>query len=123
MTIKLLLISADPITRSILEELRTQEGFNIEIVASSFDGGILTARTNPDCVVLDIVMAREESLGIAQYLRSHPDYASIVVIGLIDDSDNPGSEYLKDFTATISKLFVSSQLADLIRKSVTSPKQ
>ena len=85
---KILLVGAETGVRSNLEEMMNNDDFRIEVAASGFEAGIQAESLHPDCVVIDFVMGRNESLMIAQNLRKNAEYNDTVLIGLLSDDDN-----------------------------------
>lgn len=120
---KILLVGSDQATRSNLAEMISDAEFKIEVAASGFEAGIMAESINPECVVVDFAMGREEAVMIAQNLRKNSEFADMVVIGLIGDSDNASGFDRAAFTETFRKPFDSSLLADRIKQLVERRKQ
>ena len=120
---KILLVGSDLTTRSSLNEMISNDDFNIEIAASGFEAGIQAESIHPDCVVVDFVMGREEALMIAQNLRRNTEFTETVLIGLLSDEDNASGFDRSVFNETFRKPFDAALLAERIRTLVNRRKQ
>lgn len=120
---KILLVGAEPIIRTALIGLLTSDHFKMECAASGFEAGIQAESLHPDCVVVDFVMGRHEALMVAQNLRKNPEYANVVIIGLLSDDDNSAGFDRTIFNETFRKPFDSALLADRIKTLVGRRKQ
>ena len=120
---KILLVGAEPVIRSALTGLMNNDQFKMEFAASGFEAGIQAESLHPDCVVIDFVMGRHESLMIAQNLRKNPEYADVVQIGLLSDDDNAAGFDRTIFNETFRKPFDSALLAERIKTLVGRKKQ
>ncbi|MDA1015543.1 MAG: helix-turn-helix domain-containing protein [Planctomycetota bacterium] len=120
---KILLVGADGLVRSNLEELMNNDDFRIEIAASGFEAGIQAESLHPDCVVIDFVMGRQESVMIAQNLKKNAEYTDTVLVGLLSDEDNASGFDRTLFSETFRKPFDAALLAERIRTLVGRKKQ
>lgn len=120
---KILLVGSDMVTRSSLNEMISNDDFKIEIAASGFEAGIQAESIQPDCVVIDFVMGREEALMIAQNLRRNNEYADTVLIGLLSSEDNASGFDRSVFNETFRKPVDVALLAERIRTLVNRRKQ
>jgi len=120
---KILLVGAEPVIKSSLNEMITPEDFKIEYAQSGFEAGIQAESLHPDCVVVDFAMGRNDALLIAQNLRRNPEYAETVLIGLLSDEDNAAGFDRTIFNETFRKPFDLALLAERIRTLVGRKKQ
>lgn len=120
---KILLVGAESQIRSNLTEQILGDSFKLEFASSGFEAGIQAESLHPDCVVIDFVMGRNESLMIAQNLKKNPEYADTVLIGLLNDDDNASGFDRTIFNETFRKPFDSALLAERIRTLVGRKKQ
>jgi len=120
---KILLVGAESQIRSNLSEQILGDAFKLEFASSGFEAGIQAESLHPDCVVIDFVMGRNESLMIAQNLKKNSEYADTVLIGLLNDDDNASGFDRTIFNETFRKPFDSALLAERIRTLVGRKKQ
>lgn len=120
---KVLLVGADAQVRGDLDDVMSNDEFKIEVAASGFEAGIQAESLHPDCVVVDFVMGRDESLMIAQNLRRNNEYSETVLIGLLSDEDNASGFDRTLFNETFRKPFDAALLAERIRTLVNRKKQ
>jgi len=120
---KILLVGAEMMVRSSLQDTMANDDFKIEIAASGFEAGIQAESLHPDCVVVDFIMGRNEALMIAQNLKKNPEYADTVLIGLLSDDDNAAGFDRTLFNETFRKPFDAALLAERIRTLVGRKKQ
>jgi excisionase family DNA binding protein len=120
---KILLVGAEPSVHSSLDNVMANDDFKIEGAASGFEAGIQAESLHPDCVVVDFIMGRDESLMIAQNLRRNGEYAETVLIGLLSDEDNASGFDRTLFNETFRKPFDTALLAERIRTLVNRKKQ
>jgi excisionase family DNA binding protein len=120
---KILLVGAESHIRTNLSEQMHGDAFKLEFAGSGFEAGIQAESLHPDCVVIDFVMGRTESLMIAQNLKRNAEYADTVLIGLLNDEDNASGFDRTIFNETFRKPFDSALLAERIRTLVGRKKQ
>ena len=120
---KILLVGAESHIRSNLSKQIFGDAFKLEFANSGFEAGIQAESLHPDCVVIDFVMGRNESLMIAQNLKKNTEYADTVLIGLLNDEDNASGFDRTVFNETFRKPFDSALLAERIRTLVGRKKQ
>ena len=120
---KILLVGADGQVRHSLEDVMSKDDFKIEGAASGFEAGIQAESLHPDCVVIDFVMGRDESLMIAHNLKKNNEYTDTVLIGLLSDDDNASGFDRTLFNETFRKPFDAALLAERIRTLVNRKKQ
>jgi DNA-binding response OmpR family regulator len=120
---KILLVGAESHIRANLGEQMHGDAFKLEFAGSGFEAGIQAESLHPDCVVIDFVMGRNESLMIAQNLKRNAEYTDTVLIGLLNDEDNASGFDRTIFNETFRKPFDSALLAERIRTLVGRKKQ
>ncbi len=120
---KILLVGVEGPVLSGLKDTLPGEDFKLEIAASGFEAGIQAESLHPDCVVVDFIMGRNESLMIAQNLRRNADYTDTVLIGLLSDEDTAAGFDRTVFNETFRKPFDAALLAERIKTLVGRKKQ
>lgn len=120
---KILIVGAEPIIRQALNDHMSADHFKLEFAQSGFEAGIQAESLHPDCVVIDFVMGRGESLLIAQNLRKNSQYNDVVQIGLLSDDDNASGFDRTVFNETFRKPFDAALLAERIKTLVGRKKQ
>jgi excisionase family DNA binding protein len=120
---KLLVVGADNVTRTSLNDMMGKDDFKIETATSGFEAGIQAESLHPDCVVIDFAMGRNEALMIAQNLKKNNEYMETVLIGLLSDEDNTSGFDRTFFNETFRKPFDAALLAERIRTLVGRKKQ
>lgn len=115
---KVLVVSAaDPIRTSMMDLLNT-DPFKVECAASAFDAGMHAETFHPDCLVIDFVIGRKESVSLAQNLRKHPQLQDVIQIGLLSDEDTTSSFNRTMFNETFRKPFDPVLLGERIKTLV-----
>ncbi len=120
---KLLLVGVEGGVQGGLKDVLSAEDFKMEFAASGFEAGIQAESLDPDCVVIDFGMGRNEALMIAQNLRRNADYNDTVLIALLTDDDNASGFDRTLFSETFRKPFDAALLAERIRTLVSRKKQ
>jgi excisionase family DNA binding protein len=120
---KILVVGADQLIRANLRETLSPESFKLEYANSGFEAGIQAESVHPDCVVVDFMMGRNESILIAQNLRKNSEYTDVVLIGLLSDEDSASGFDRSVFNETFRKPFDVALLAERIKTLVSRKKQ
>lgn len=120
---KILLVGAQPDTRSVFTNEFGNDTFKVEFASSGFEAGIQIESLHPDCVVIDFIMGRSEALMIAQNLHKNPEYADVIQIGLITNDDNTAGFDRTMFTETFRKPFDAGLLIERVKTLVVRKKQ
>ena len=120
---KILIVGGDQAIRSNLKESMSPELFKLEFATSGFEAGIQAESLHPDCVVVDFLMGRNESVLIAQNLRKNSQYQDVVLIGLLSEEDNASGFDRSVLNETFRKPFDSALLVERIKTLVSRKKQ
>jgi len=120
---KLLLVGVEGGVQGGLKDVLSGEDFKMEFANSGFEAGIQAESLDPDCVVVDFGMGRNEALMIAANLRRNADYNDTVLIALLTDDDNASGFDRTLFNETFRKPFDAALLAERIRTLVSRKKQ
>lgn len=120
---KILVVGADQLIRANLRDTLSAEQFKLEYANSGFEAGIQAESVHPDCVVVDFMMGRNESILIAQNLRKNSEYTDVVLIGLLSDEDSASGFDRSVFNETFRKPFDVALLAERIKTLVSRKKQ
>ncbi|RPI73962.1 MAG: response regulator [Planctomycetaceae bacterium] len=120
---KILIVGAEALIRGGLKDQMNADTFKLDFANSGFEAGIQAESLHPDCVVIDFIMGRNESLMIAQNLRKNPEYIDVVLVGLLSDEDNASGFDRSIFSETFRKPFDVALLAERIRTLVSRRKQ
>jgi len=99
------------------------EDFKIESAQSGFEAGIQAEGLQPECVIIDFAIGRDEAMMIAQNLRRNPDYAAAVLFGLVSEEDNTVGFDREIFSDIFSKPFDTALLAERVRTFIKRLKE
>ena len=79
--IRTILVADDnEVTRGILKDLLTDEGFNVVEAGDGEECIELTGAHQPDLIIMDIQMPKMDGLTATRLIRSRPEMSSIPVI-------------------------------------------
>jgi len=120
---KILLVGAESSIKASLNEQLGGDTYKLDFANSGFEAGIQAESLHPDCVVIDFVMGRSESVMIAQNLRKNPEYADTVLVGLLNDDDNASGFDRSAFNETFRKPFDTALLSERIKTLINRKKQ
>jgi DNA-binding response OmpR family regulator len=77
---RILLVDDDPATTQVLETMLTQEGYDVSIVNDSRQTIAMALRTQPDVVLLDLMMPVIDGLEVCKMLRALPRFEKTPVL-------------------------------------------
>lgn len=88
----LLIVEDDPYVRRFYERLFAQKNYTTEMAENAEEGLEKAKTTNPDLILLDIMMPGKNGLEVLKELKSDPLTKDITVIMLtnIEDQDTVG---------------------------------
>ena len=123
-TSKLLLVGLDAtLAAALRERLPESEGFKFEVAVSGFEAGIQAESMQPDCIVIDMKLGRNEALQICQNLRKKNEYQNVILIALVGAEDIAGDGLTQQgFSEVFRKPFDVALLAERIRRRVAERK-
>jgi phosphoserine phosphatase RsbU/P len=75
-----LVVDDDPTSRLMLESMLRKEGYVVSTAADGREGRILAEREQPDLIIMDIQMPREDGLKACATLKSNPKTSHIPVV-------------------------------------------
>lgn len=82
MSKKILIVDDEPNIVISLEFLMKREGFQVSVAVDGQEALEKIAETNPDLVLLDVMMPKKSGFEVCQEIRAHPDWAAIKIIML-----------------------------------------
>jgi DNA-binding response OmpR family regulator len=123
-TSKLLLVGLDAtLAAALSERLPESEGFKFEAANSGFEAGVQAEALQPDCIIIDLKLGRNEAMQIAQNLRKKSEYHSLVLIALVGAEDFAGDGLTQQgFDEVFRKPFDVALLGERIRRRVAERK-
>ncbi|TRZ64107.1 MAG: response regulator [Rhodocyclaceae bacterium] len=82
MSQRILIVDDEPNIVISLEYLMKREGFGVSVAVDGEEALTKIAETQPDLVLLDIMMPKKSGFEVCQEIRSNPAWASIKVVML-----------------------------------------
>ncbi len=109
---RIVVVDDQPILGSIYRTKFTAEGFQVDVAADGQEALELIKRTNPDVVLLDLMLPKVDGIEVLKRLRSQPSFLTLPIIVF---SGNARSGIADEAFAAGATMVLS--------KSNTSPKQ
>ncbi len=117
---KVLIVDDDQLVRQIVQEILSDENYEIQLAKDGKDALESIHRDQPDIIILDIMMPIMDGLDVSKHLKSNRTTASIPIIMLtartsisdkFDGFDAGADEYIsKPFDADVLQKRVKSLL-------------
>ena len=85
---KILLVEDEKILAEMYKDKFNKAGFNVVLAFDSIEGLKLAKKENPDIIVLDILLPKENGIAFLTWLREDPKIASIPVL-VFSNYDDP----------------------------------
>jgi sigma-B regulation protein RsbU (phosphoserine phosphatase) len=83
----ILIIDDDLINRRLLEKMLSKEGYRVMGAENGPKGREYAVMYHPDLIILDVLMPGEDGFTVIQWLKDHPQTATIPVIFLTGKED------------------------------------
>lgn len=83
----ILLIEDDPLMSDLYRNIFELEGYIVNVAADGQDGLDQAKATNPDLILLDIMMPKMDGFQVLAYLKTNPDTSGIPVVILSNLAD------------------------------------
>ncbi len=115
----ILLVGVDRDLAGNLTHLLSAYDFDLQSAQSTFDAGLIASSLHPHCVIIDTAIGTTDAEMIARTLRSVPENAGAVIIGLVRDSEFQSGLDDKLFNETFRKPFDVVLLAERVRTLTT----
>jgi two-component system cell cycle response regulator DivK len=77
----ILVVEDDPWIRSLLTDLLSAEGYDVEVTSNGISALRLAREHHPDVVLLDLAMPEMSGLDVLRELRQERTTASVPIIG------------------------------------------
>jgi two-component system, OmpR family, alkaline phosphatase synthesis response regulator PhoP len=92
---KILLVDDDPATTLVLDMILTQEGYEVSVVNDSRQTVVMALRTQPDVILLDLMMPVVDGVEACKMLRAVPRFEKtpILFFTAIGDLDYKSAAY------------------------------
>lgn len=97
---KVLLVDVNPQRKTIFSAYLNEDSFLLDQATNAFEAGLKARTMTPDCVVLDLSIGHDVGLQIARSLKHGPNNSDVILIGLLNPSDNLTDESQSLFAAT-----------------------
>ncbi|MBK8988453.1 MAG: response regulator [Chloroflexi bacterium] len=94
MTFKLLIVDDHPETRSIIERVLTQQGYQVVTASNGVEALKLAEQEKPDLVTLDFMMPVMDGRETCQRLRQRPEMAKVPIM-MFTAVDDPQQKTLR----------------------------
>lgn len=117
----ILVIDDDPTIRSLLQDLLCEEGYIVRTSASSTSLLQHVQRSQPDLIVLDVLLGEEDGRVLCRQLKMNALTKNIPVIlfsAYITWHEALGESCADDFLA---KPFIGEKLLEVVRKHLPQP--
>lgn len=85
---KILLIEDEKILADMYKDKFSKAGYDVVTASDSREGLKLARKENPDLIVLDILLPRENGIAFLEWLKKEPEISSIPVI-VFSNYDDP----------------------------------
>jgi excisionase family DNA binding protein len=109
---KVLVVTQDfVLIDGVKRELTPERKFETVVSSDHFDAGIQTQSLEPDAVVVDFYIGREEALGICRSIRQSDKLANTIIIGLLPGDGSCASIDRSCITETFRRPFDPALLA------------
>ncbi len=109
---RIVVVDDQPILGSIYRGKFTAEGFQVDVAADGKQALELIERTNPDVVLLDLMLPKVDGLEVIKRLRAQPSFMNLPII-----------VFSSSARAGISEEAFAAGATMVLSKSTTSPKQ
>ena len=88
--IKILIVDDDIAVTNLLGKVLSAEGYETISVNDSSEAVEVATSTNPDLIILDLMMPQPDGFKICRILRQDPKfmYTPILIVTALDDSDS-----------------------------------
>ncbi|HDZ54144.1 MAG TPA: response regulator [Candidatus Nealsonbacteria bacterium] len=77
---KILIVEDEKILAEMYQDRFSQEGFQVVLASTSEEGIDLAKKENPDLILLDILLPKENGISFLRKLKQEPEISSITVI-------------------------------------------
>ncbi len=84
----LLIIDDDPDQRMLLRKVFELAGYKVEVAADGIDGVVSAARLEPNLILMDYLMPRQDGLATIGKLKQNPSTAEIPIVALTACEDS-----------------------------------
>lgn len=121
---RVLVIEDDALTAELITDFLELEGFDATSMGSAFGAEQLIRRTQPDAVVLDLVLPFLSAPGLLSRLKRDPATQAIPVIVCASGDDTPvPASVASQAAAIVYKPLDLRHLLDALRRALTHPKR
>ena len=123
---RIIVVDDQPILGTIYRTKFTAEGFQVDVASDGEEALELIQRTNPDMVLLDIMLPKIDGVEVLKRLRANPSFLTLPII-VFSSSARP--ELVKEAfaagaTMVLSKASTSpKQLVDIVRRTLAEDRQ
>lgn len=113
----ILIVDDEPFNLEFLELILKQQGYNIITATCGRQARVLAEETQPDLILLDIMMPDESGFECASVLRLSPETCEIPIVFLsaLDDDENTGRGFDAGALDFIAKPFAYKDVIQRIR--------
>jgi DNA-binding response OmpR family regulator len=87
----ILIVEDEPILREMYQQRFQQEGFRVETASDGEEGLIQVKKVQPDLILLDILMPKENGLVLLKNIRAVSEIAQTKVVAF-SNFDDPSSK-------------------------------
>lgn len=121
---KVLVVASDQLlVDNLKRELPLEKSFKVAVAASGFEAGIQAESFQPDCVVVDFSIGKDEALQICQNLRKNANLSESVLVALLPIDAVSLTFDRATINETFKKPFDPTLLAERIRTLVGAKKE
>ncbi len=120
---RVLVVDDDPDIRLVLQELLTEEGYQVETASDGLTAlGLLHQAPLPDIILLDLAMPGMNGGAVVKAIRSDPALRGIPVV-IVTGSVPDAFEYPPDgsYQGLIGKPFDINDVLEIVRGLLESP--
>jgi DNA-binding response OmpR family regulator len=119
---KILIVDDDGGIRMLLSKFLEREGFEIVVAEDGLEGVELAKKTQPDVIILDVVMPRMDGITAARLIKFYKPLAEVPIIFLTAKDANKEIELAQEARADvyITKPFDVHQVIHVVKEILST---
>ena len=119
---KILIVDDDGGIRMLLSKFLEREGFEIVVAEDGLEGVEIAKKTQPDVIILDVVMPRMDGITAARLIKFYKPLADVPIIFLTAKDANKEIELAQEARADvyITKPFDVHQVIHVVKEILST---
>ncbi len=118
---KILIVEDEKILAEMYKDKLVRSGFDVFLAFDAEEGFNLTKKIKPNLILLDILLPRENGIGLLEKIRKNGEISSIPVIAFSNYDDEKTKDEAFKFNAReylIKTNFTPQEILDSIKKHI-----